>query len=134
MSSLGAEFALLSAETEGSGRDDCLIAFATLHERLRVAQVASYETGVTVDDCSASLAPGSYLSTVVFRVSRFGISLALRSPSRSTCLNRLVLLNSMSSSANQNSRPGQWSVLVDMVDPGDINVKPSLQTAIYKAS
>lgn len=37
------------------------------------------------------------------------------------------------SSANQNSTPGQWSVLVDKVDPGDINLAPSFQIAIYES-
>jgi hypothetical protein len=38
-----------------------------------------------------------------------------------------------SSSTNQNLRPGQWSVLVDKVDPGDINLAPSFQIAIYES-
>jgi len=37
-----------------------------------------------------------------------------------------------SSSATGNSSPGQWSVLVDKVDPGDINLVPSFQIAIYE--
>ena len=37
-----------------------------------------------------------------------------------------------SSSANQNSVPRQWSVLVDKVDSGDINLAPSFQIAIYE--
>ena len=37
-----------------------------------------------------------------------------------------------SSTTNQNSSPRQWSVLVDKVDPGDINVAPSFQIAIYE--
>lgn len=37
-----------------------------------------------------------------------------------------------SPSPSQNSSPGQWSVLVDKVDPGDINVAASFQIAIYE--
>ena len=37
-----------------------------------------------------------------------------------------------SSSATGNSSPGQWSVLVDKVDPGDINLAPSFRIAIYE--
>lgn len=37
-----------------------------------------------------------------------------------------------SASANPNSSPAQWSVLVEKVDPGDINLAPSFQIAIYE--
>src|SRR5262249_37593661 len=37
-----------------------------------------------------------------------------------------------SSSATRNSSPGQWSVLVEKVDAGDINLAPSFQIAIYE--
>lgn len=35
-------------------------------------------------------------------------------------------------SVNQNSSPGQWSVRVEKVDLGDINLAPSFQIAIYE--
>ena len=38
-----------------------------------------------------------------------------------------------SSYTKQNSSPGQWSVLVDKVDPGDIKLAPSFQVAIYES-
>ena len=37
-----------------------------------------------------------------------------------------------SSSATGNSSPGQWSVLVEKVDPSDINLASSFQIAIYE--
>jgi hypothetical protein len=37
-----------------------------------------------------------------------------------------------SSSATNSSSLGRWSVLVDKVDPGDINLAPSFQIAIYE--
>ena len=37
------------------------------------------------------------------------------------------------SSSNNNSSAGQWSVLVDKVDPGDANLAPSFQIAIYES-
>src|ERR1700758_3772815 len=122
MLSISAElFALLDTEKDGSGRDDCLIALATLRARLGVARkllprkrtspstvrsrrflpsrasswlrTVNFVAPLTVVTSRRVSLP-AYFCTVVFRVSRFAISLALRSPARNTCLNRLVLLHS----------------------------------------
>jgi hypothetical protein len=37
------------------------------------------------------------------------------------------------SSGNTSSSTGQWSVQVDKVDPGDVNLAPSFQMAIYES-
>src|SRR5262249_32672605 len=37
------------------------------------------------------------------------------------------------SSPGSNSSPEQWSVQVDKVDPGDMNLAPSFQVAIYES-
>lgn len=39
----------------------------------------------------------------------------------------------MSSSRNKKSSVAQWSLQVDKVDPGDLNVAPSFQIAIYES-
>ena len=38
-----------------------------------------------------------------------------------------------SSSRGQKSSAGQWTLQVDKVDPGDVNVEPSFQIAIYES-
>src|SRR5215467_9651515 len=101
MSSLSAElFAAVDAEKDGSGRDDCLIALATLRARLWVARrllpmrrtlpstgrskrilpsrvssllrTVNFVAPLTVVTCRRVSLPAVYFCTVVFRISRFG--------------------------------------------------------------
>jgi hypothetical protein len=43
-----------------------------------------------------------------------------------------LLAQATSSPTNQNSDPKQWSLLVEKINPGDINLAPSFQIAIYE--